>query len=205
MQTNIICFPGPTNWVIPLPLFGHTMRLVFAMLHLPTFATMLLQTPVVTDPESSRFTMVWGEVPLVFILPQTWLLVIFQVHWASDSLMRWTALVSWLICHILPTQQPLKQFDTQRPPLFGPTLQLVLYITINGMYLTKCWNLSGGRKERTTLLSWYAFLLFRCIPVDAFVLKINFAPQFVANVGEATVQAVANHVEHIAQITEKIQ
>jgi len=35
--------------------------------------------------------------------------------------------------------------------------------------------------------------------------KINFAPIFVATPGNATVQAVADHVEHIANITGKKQ
>lgn len=35
--------------------------------------------------------------------------------------------------------------------------------------------------------------------------KVNFAPYFVAPPGKATVQAVADHVEHIAKVAGKRQ
>ena len=41
--------------------------------------------------------------------------------------------------------------------------------------------------------------------VDNFRTKVNFAPQFVADEGKADVSAVADHVEHIANITGKKQ
>lgn len=37
------------------------------------------------------------------------------------------------------------------------------------------------------------------------VVMVNFAPDFVADPGEATVEVVADHVEHIAQVAGKKQ
>lgn len=35
--------------------------------------------------------------------------------------------------------------------------------------------------------------------------QVNFSPSFIADEGEANVQAVADHVEHIANVTGKAQ
>lgn len=37
------------------------------------------------------------------------------------------------------------------------------------------------------------------------VFQVNFATQFVADEGKADVQAVANHIDHIANITGRAQ
>jgi membrane dipeptidase len=37
------------------------------------------------------------------------------------------------------------------------------------------------------------------------LVQVNFAPQFVADPGEATVEKVADHVEHIANVAGKLQ
>ena len=38
-----------------------------------------------------------------------------------------------------------------------------------------------------------------------FFVQVNFAPQFVADPGEATLEKVADHVEHIANVAGKLQ
>lgn len=38
-----------------------------------------------------------------------------------------------------------------------------------------------------------------------FFVQVNFAPQFVAGPGEATVEKVADHVEHIANVAGRLQ
>jgi len=35
--------------------------------------------------------------------------------------------------------------------------------------------------------------------------QVNFAPQFVADPGNATVEGVADHIEHIANVSGKLQ
>ena len=37
------------------------------------------------------------------------------------------------------------------------------------------------------------------------LVQVNFAPQFVADPGKATVEKVADHVEHIANVAGKLQ
>jgi microsomal dipeptidase-like Zn-dependent dipeptidase len=38
-----------------------------------------------------------------------------------------------------------------------------------------------------------------------FFVQVNFAPYFVAGPGKATVEKVADHVEHIANVAGKLQ
>lgn len=45
----------------------------------------------------------------------------------------------------------------------------------------------------------FLFLCFTCVQ------QVNFAPYFVAPPGKATVQVVADHVEHIAKVAGKRQ
>jgi len=40
---------------------------------------------------------------------------------------------------------------------------------------------------------------------DNIVMKVNFAPYFIAPAGKANVQTVADHVEHIASVAGKRQ
>jgi len=40
---------------------------------------------------------------------------------------------------------------------------------------------------------------------DEVIMKVNFSPDFVAPPGKANVQAVADHVEHIAKVAGKQQ
>lgn len=59
---------------------------------------------------------------------------------------------------------------------------------------------------RLTPLSWCALHPIPDLDETVLnVLQVNFAPQFVADEGKADVQAVANHINHIANITGRAQ
>lgn len=50
--------------------------------------------------------------------------------------------------------------------------------------------------------SWYVSVL---PGIQNWLLQVNFAPGFIAPDGKATVEAVANHIDHIAKVAGKRQ
>lgn len=61
-----------------------------------------------------------------------------------------------------------------------------------------------GKKDAIVMVRMYQSIL-GFVADRAFRTQVNFAPFFVADPGEATVDAVADHIEHIAKIAGKEQ
>lgn len=60
-----------------------------------------------------------------------------------------------------------------------------------------------GQKDAVVMVCYYTIHVE--FLADEVIMKVNFSPDFVAPPGKANVQAVADHVEHIAKVAGKQQ